>query len=302
MKKTLIVRVGEGLGNQLFMYANAYALAKKNNYTLLIDSESSYFKKKNRSRGRKYNLDFFNLSEALCPENLMFNSYIKDLERKFFKFIDIFKAQKKFISETEIVKNTQFNKIILSEQNSPLYIEGHYESLLYFLDFEKDLKKKLKIKHELLDLSNPLINKIKNLNSVSIHLRKNRFNDDVNNTNFNNDFKSNKFEIDTIKYVEKSIIFLDKKLNNPHYFIWSNDIIKSKKDFVNSDKFTFIENNTTAMDFHLFSLCKHFIVGPSTFHWWGAWLNENDNKICLRPSNINPSNNKDFWPKDWIVI
>ena len=29
MKKTLIVRIGEGLGNQLFMYANAYSLSKK---------------------------------------------------------------------------------------------------------------------------------------------------------------------------------------------------------------------------------------------------------------------------------
>ena len=56
------------------------------------------------------------------------------------------------------------------------------------------------------------------------------------------------------------------------------------------------------MDFYLFSLCKNFIVGPSTFHWWGAWLNENQNKLCIRPKDINPSNNKDFWPKDWISI
>ena len=56
------------------------------------------------------------------------------------------------------------------------------------------------------------------------------------------------------------------------------------------------------MDFYLFSLCKNFIVGPSTFHWWGAWLNENQNKLCLRPKDINPSNNKDFWPQNWISI
>ena len=58
------------------------------------------------------------------------------------------------------------------------------------------------------------------------------------------------------------------------------------------------------MDFYLFSLCKHFAVGGSTFHWMGAWLNNNKNKICLRPKNIvlNPSKNKDFWPSNWIKI
>ena len=48
---------------------------------------------------------------------------------------------------------------------------------------------------------------------------------------------------------------------------------------------------------------KHFIVGPTSFHWWGAWLNQNPDKICLRlPEDLNPSNNKDFWPESWITI
>ena len=46
MKGKLIVRIAEGLGNQLFMYANSLALAKKINYDLLIDNESGYFQKK----------------------------------------------------------------------------------------------------------------------------------------------------------------------------------------------------------------------------------------------------------------
>ena len=103
-------------------------------------------------------------------------------------------------------------------------------------------------------------------------------------------------------YVHNSINYLDKKLDNPHYFIWSNDSSSFKNSFLDQKKFTFIENDNLATDFYLFSLCKNFIVGPSTFHWWGAWLNENSNKICVRPSNINPSNNYDFWPKNWFSI
>ena len=55
-------------------------------------------------------------------------------------------------------------------------------------------------------------------------------------------------------------------------------------------------------DFYLLTQCKYFIVGPSTFSWWGAWLSNNQNKICIRPKNINPSNNIDFWPESWITI
>jgi len=47
-EKKVIVRVAEGLGNQLFMYANGLALAKNNDAALYIDDESGFFKKKNR--------------------------------------------------------------------------------------------------------------------------------------------------------------------------------------------------------------------------------------------------------------
>jgi len=62
MKKKIIVRIAEGLGNQLFMFANAFALSKKNNFDLLVDNESGFFKKKNRQRQRKYNLNIFNIN------------------------------------------------------------------------------------------------------------------------------------------------------------------------------------------------------------------------------------------------
>ena len=47
MEKKLIVRIAEGLGNQLFMYANAYSLSKKIKYELLVDDKSGFIKTKN---------------------------------------------------------------------------------------------------------------------------------------------------------------------------------------------------------------------------------------------------------------
>ena len=52
--KKVIVRLGNGLGNQLFTYAAAYSFAKKNNAKLFVDDESGLSKKVDKTRGYKY--------------------------------------------------------------------------------------------------------------------------------------------------------------------------------------------------------------------------------------------------------
>ena len=49
MQYNIIARIAEGIGNQLFMFANAYYLSRKFNYNLLLDNTSGYFKKKIKS-------------------------------------------------------------------------------------------------------------------------------------------------------------------------------------------------------------------------------------------------------------
>ena len=102
----------------------------------------------------------------------------------------------------------------------------------------------------------------------------------------------------------KEIPFSEKqKIDNPIYLLWSNDFQNLHESF-SDKKFIFVENeqNKTIMDFYLLTLCQNFIVGPTSFHWWGAWLSQNNNKICVRPKNINQSSNLDFWPDSWISL
>ena len=107
---------------------------------------------------------------------------------------------------------------------------------------------------------------------------------------------------DIINYINRAVSYFENKIDNPKFFIWSNNFSDLDKIF-DRNKFIFVQNNDYINDFYLFSFAKHFIVSPSSFHWWGAWLNQNPNKICVRPSdNLNPSNNKDFWTESWSII
>ena len=92
--KKLIVRIAEGLGNQMFMYSHSYSLSKKLNYTLFVDNSSGYFKRKNQIRN--FELNYFNISSQLSDDKFKFDTYIKDIKRKILKKTDFFKKKKIF--------------------------------------------------------------------------------------------------------------------------------------------------------------------------------------------------------------
>ena len=69
--------------------------------------------------------------------------------------------------------------------------------------------------------------------------------------------------------------FYKDKIENPIFLIWSNDFTDLENYFqkINLPLFNSInQNNKILTDFYLLTQCKYFIVAPSTFHWWGAWL------------------------------
>jgi len=298
MSKKIIVRIAEGIGNQLFMYAHAYALSKKINYDLYIDNTSGYFQKKNI---RSYELDKFNINTSLSDKKYRFDNFLLNLNRNLLKKIDIYKTNKSFLIESkDRNKITNYYDTAKLNFSDTLYVEGYYETEKYFKDFTNDLKKKFIINEKYLEKNNKYIDLVKNSNSVSISVRQHRFSE-RRQINYS---KSIKFVQNTVNYINKAVIFFKNKIPNAKFFIWSNDFT-GLNEYFDENEFIFIKNNINKSinDFNLFKYAKHFIVGPTSFHWWGAWLNQNRNKICVRPpDNLSPSNNKNFWPKSWTEV
>ena len=306
MNNTLVTRISNGLGNQLFQYAAAYALAKKLKRKLLIDDESAYFKKKDSLR--KYELHNFNLSSQIVDKKYKFNNYLLDTKRKFLKKIDFLLTKKNFIIESKDQnKKTSFYNIKVCDPNDILFIEGYFESSRYFEETKLDIQNEFLFKSEEMYSSNKYLEIINNNNVVAITIRQHRYSEQKKNPNdiLEGKIKSDNFMQNTINYINRAVNFFDKKINNPKYLIWSNDFINLRQHF-NENKFYFVlnEKNKILNDFYLLTKCKYFIVGPTSFGWWGAWLSKYNEKIILRPADsvLNPSNNFDFWPEKWISI
>jgi hypothetical protein len=301
MKNSITVQISEGLGNQLFMYAHAYSFSKLLDYTLLIDSKSGFFKKKNRLRGQRFLLDRFNVDLKNAPSHKIPDTFAKNNLNKLLIIFDFFKTKKSFLIE-KFYKELNYNKDNFSND---IYIRGNFENENFFYPYRNDLVNLFSVKPKYLKNNSNIISKLKNSNSVSIHVRQNRFSDQNLKKNYLRNIKqSNLFLNNNLQYIDRSIEYLNSKFSDLNFFISSNDFIDLKKHFskYKNNKFYYLENNDELNDFALFKYAKHFIVGPSTFHWWGAWLNNNTDKVCLCPKNINPSNNKNFWPPNWLKI
>ena len=153
-------------------------------------------------------------------------------------------------------------------------------------------------------INNKYTDFINKYNVVSISVRQNRYSERI--TNKFDQYsisKSQDFVANTVDYIYQSIKFIKSKVHNPKFLLWSNDFTGLEKYFP-TNEFLYVINpeNKILNDFYLLTKCKYFIVGPSTFSWWGAWLSNNESKICIRPKTINPSNNLDFWPESWTSI
>ena len=301
MNKRIVAKISEGLGNQLFMYANAYALSKKYNLQLNLDPYSGYY----RNNLRSYMLDNFNISSEIAPTDWIFSNNYRNLIKKILIKLEFFKKKKSFLFEEKNKdKSTKYKPFCLDNVNDTFYIDGNFETEKYFSSYRKDLLSEFSFKNNKKFTNNKFLHMINNENVVSITVRQNRFSERIKNKdNIKSIHKSDLFVKETVNYIYKSIEFIKTKIKNPKFLLWSNDF-NNLQIYFPKNKFYYIENSNDKIlnDFYLLTQCKYFIVGPSTFSWWGAWLSNKDNKICIRPKYLNPSNNEDFWPQNWISI
>src|SRR5712692_8843828 len=73
-----------------------------------------------------------------------------------------------------------------------------------------------------------------------------------------------------------------------------------------SGNFLYVEGSEDFEGLYLMTRCRDFVCSMSTFSWWGAWLNEQPDKIVIAPpEGTRPGSVKrcpDFCCPSWIPL
>lgn len=263
------IKLQGGMGNYMFQIAATYAYALKYN--------------KNA---------FFTINDAvLVHKNIR---YYKD---NIFKNVNLVDS-KRMNNKVTIYNEPHFHYSEIPKIDGDIFLNGYFQSEKYFNEFSNEIKNLFAPSNESLDTvckiaSNYNID-INSDNTCSIHVRRGdylKFPDHHPTQNLN-------YYLKAIKLMPKDSVFL----------IFSDDINWCKETFPNIDeKFKFINGNTDYEDLTLMSLCKNNIICNSTFSWWAAWLNKNENKKIIIPTNwfgpaYNNSNTDDLYCENWIKL
>ena len=141
---------------------------------------------------------------------------------------------------------------------------------------------------------------------MSLHIRKGRDNADTYSSAYYCLFEDvNTYYPNALR----KILQMDKTIDNIVIFSDAVDWVEENLDLSEFDaNVTFVRGEKDYMDIHLMSMCEYNVIANSTFSWWGAWLNRNEEKVVIAPTEWHPLHkkrkfsDKDIICEDWIRV
>lgn len=291
----ITVNISGGLGNQMFQYAAGYALARRlQQDVLLLDDMARIYGEGTRCKlGEVFSLDeklgrgselieFFGWRARPSMRRLMAKNIMRFFVPRGMVFEPHFHYWPSFKALTEVK-----------------YLHGYWQSPQYFEGYENDIRCSFQFKGGLTQADNEVFQMMRQGPSVAIHIRRG---------DYTNSKNSQIYVQLGREYYQAAIRLMREKISDPRFYVFSDDPGWVRENILDDDSMLLVDHNTginSFNDMRLMSLADHNIIANSTFSWWGAWLNQNPNKIVVSPRNWFQSpkmNSSDVCPSDWVRI
>jgi hypothetical protein len=289
----IISQIIGGLGNQMFQYAVGRAISAErgDSFKLDISGFANYSLHQGFELQRIFN----------CPVQIAAESDVRQILG--WQFLPIIR---KIIKHSSLVLIRKSGYIVepyfhywpeITKIPKDCYLTGYWQSEKYFKKSSSLIRVDFTFNYPLENYNAELADQIDQVNAVSLHVRRGDY--------VNNAKTSATHGLCSLDYYRAAIQHIIKQVENPHFFVFSDDIAWVKNNLKIDSPHQFVDHNSgeeSYNDMRLMSLCKHNIIANSSFSWWAAWLNTNPQKIVIAPQNwfSKKVNISDLIPCGWI--
>jgi hypothetical protein len=322
----IIVKLMGGLGNQMFQYAAGRYLSEKHQTDLKLDLTFLLDRTPRKNFVyRDYDLDFFHIRECFAmPDEIADFEQYRRIENIFNKINKLGShlpvcmqgslygcKAKQALDKVKAKLNSHLPVYIHEDPYrfdprffcipSHAYLEGYWQSEKYFTAIEQIIRKEFTFRDDLDERGKEMANRISAVNAVCLNVRRGDF------VVIPTGYK--RHGVCGISYFALAVETIGKKVSNPHFFIFSDDIDWCRTHLHFDYPSTLVSHVYAGPRFRqylqLMIRCQHYIIPNSSFGWWAAWLNANPNKVVIAPQPWfrDPSKDtSDFLPAGWIKL
>lgn len=308
----VVVYYGGALGNKMFEYACAYVINKEykdidvkffdtlKNVVWYDSPKLNDIFETSMDINEITNCDFYKITGIIAPPNIL--KYLPVDKRKltnlWYKIDSVINKKSELRKEGKIIRRgfsyVEFQKF---QKEVHYFLKGHFCNTKYFEKYKEDIIREFTFKNS---ISSPELKDIRNKNSVAVHVRRG---DHVMISSI--DKYAYNCNLCNEKYYIRAIQIMQEKYSDASFFFFSDDVEYVKKTYGFLGDIKVVKSEKDYVDMQLMSNCKHNIIANSTFGYWSAFLNQNENKTVIAPKYYEYRNGKPIeflYPNNWISL
>ncbi|MFD2598098.1 alpha-1,2-fucosyltransferase [Sphingobacterium corticis] len=266
-RRLKVVKILGGLGNQMFQYAFFLALKDQgHNVKVDVDDFSRYELHNGLELETVFKISLNKVKESerrLLIKSKRDSLFLR-LQRR------LMKSRKSFVQEQPLFS---FQPHHLTNPGFAYYW-GYWQHEDYFSHIKTTVREVFNFPPLKGKRNKILYQTIKNSNSVGVHVRRGDYLKDP--------LLGNVCDLD---YFTRGVNYLRSQIANPVFFFFSDDSewCKNHFDGLNVHFIDWNLGGNSYIDMQLMSNCQHQVISNSSFSWWAAWLNSNEEKIVIAP-------------------
>jgi len=289
-----IVRLSDGIGNQMFQYALGRHLERRTDETVLFDA--TWFDRERRTNvpNRTLMIDNFDIDIEFA-ERADIRSLLGPIGRWLRQRKGLLEKQPALAArfcdyyfeirsgEGKVHPTWPTNRRFYPEVldiSGDLYVDGYWQTPKYFEGIAETIRRDFSVNGGLSEKDAEIAEAIAETTAISIHIRRG----DQPDQGPDDDPLGNALPL---KYYHKAASTLADEVDAPEYFVFSDDPEWAGTNLDLDHPTTVVSHNdgsTAHLDMLLMSRCDHHIIANSTFSVWGAWLNPSADKEVIAPT------------------